>query len=285
MDLSSPKEIKNILLQYDARPSKRLGQNFLINKNVLQKIILTANLNKNDVVLEVGPGIGTLTQELAKNAGKVIAIEKDKKMIEILKKTLSGFNNIEIINTDILRIKTKSYKLKAISYKVVANIPYYLTSPLIRKLLEYDPPVGGPPQEIILMVQKEVAKRICAKPPDMNLLAVSVQFYAEPKIVSYVSKNCFWPSPKVDSAIIKIIPNKVRPSVIRKKDFNKLFFKIVKAGFSQPRKQLGNNLSKNLKTDRKKIDEWLLNNNIKPAQRAETLSIKNWIELASSFLI
>ena len=285
MDLSSPKEIKNILLQYDARPSKRLGQNFLINKNVLQKIILTANLNKNDVVLEVGPGIGTLTQELAKNAGKVIAIEKDKKMIEILKKTLSGFNNIEIINTDILRIKTKSYKLKAISYKVVANIPYYLTSPLIRKLLEYDPPVGGPPQEIILMVQKEVAKRICAKPPDMNLLAVSVQFYAEPKIVSYVSKNCFWPSPKVDSAIIKIIPNKVRPSVIRKKDFNKLFFKIVKAGFSQPRKQFGNNLSKNLKTDRKKIDEWLLNNNIKPAQRAETLSIKNWIELASSFLI
>ena len=285
MDLSSPKEIKNILLQYDARPSKRLGQNFLINKNVLQKIILTANLNKNDVVLEVGPGIGTLTQELAKNAGKVIAIEKDKKMIEILKKTLSGFNNIEIINTDILRIKTKNYKLKTISYKVVANIPYYLTSPLIRKLLEYDPPVGGPPQEIILMVQKEVAKRICAKPPDMNLLAVSVQFYAEPKIVSYVSKNCFWPSPKVDSAIIKIIPNKVRPSVIRKKDFNKLFFKIVKAGFSQPRKQLGNNLSKNLKTDRKKIDEWLLNNNIKPAQRAETLSIKNWIELASSFLI
>ena len=285
MDLSSPKEIKNILLQYDARPSKRLGQNFLINKNVLQKIILTANLNKNDVVLEVGPGIGTLTQELAKNAGKVIAIEKDKKMIEILKKTLSGFNNIEIINTDILRIKTKNYKLKTISYKVVANIPYYLTSPLIRKLLEYDPPAGGQPQEIILMVQKEVAKRICAKPPDMNLLAVSVQFYAEPKIVSYVSKNCFWPSPKVDSAIIKIIPNKVRPSVIRKKDFNKLFFKIVKAGFSQPRKQLGNNLSKNLKTDRKKIDEWLLNNNIKPAQRAETLSIKNWIELASSLLI
>jgi len=274
MDLSSPKEIKNILLQYDTRPSKRLGQNFLIDKNVLQKIILASNLNKNDIVLEVGPGIGTLTQELAKNAGKVIAIEKDEKMIKVLKETLKDYKNIEIINADVLR-----YKLQTTHYKLISNIPYYLTSPLIRKFLESD----NPPQEIILMVQKEVAQRICSKPPNMSLLAVSAQFYADAKIVSYVSKNCFWPAPKVDSAIIKIIP---RPPSSAEfggtRGSAQLFFRIVKAGFSHPRKQLAGNFSKTLKIDRKKIDSWLLKNNVKPTQRAETLSVEDWKNLTNS---
>jgi len=229
MDLTSPTTIKEILSKYSARPSKGLGQNFLIDKNVLKKIIGAADLNKNDVVLEVGPGIGTLTQELAKNAKKVIAVEKDKIMIKILGETLKDYKNIEIINGDILRILNFKFSIlnqnlisQFSNYKVVSNIPYYLTSPLIRKFLESD----NKPSEIILMVQKEVAQRICSKPPDMSLLAVSVQFYADVKIISYVSKNCFWPSPKVDSAIIKIIPGRIK---IKLTQF--YFLKLLKPDF------------------------------------------------------
>src|SRR3989339_1355910 len=256
MDLTSPTTIKEILSKYSARPSKGLGQNFLIDKKVLKKIIGAADLNKNDVVLEVGPGIGTLTQELAKNAKKVIAVEKDKIMIKILGETLKDYKNIEIINGDILRILNFKFSIlnqnlisQFSNYKVVSNIPYYLTSPLIRKFLESD----NKPSEIILMVQKEVAQRICSKPPDMSLLAVSVQFYADVKIISYVSKNCFWPSPKVDSAIIKITPGGPTSREAGGRTSPDLFFKIVKAGFSQPRKQLAGNFSKTLKIDRKKI--------------------------------
>jgi len=281
MELTSLKIIKELFSKYEARPLKRLGQNFLIDKNVLQKIINAADLNKNDIVLEIGPGIGALTQELAKNTKKVIAIEKDKKMIEILKETLKDYKNAEVIYGDVLKIlELENYlkitKLKIKNYKVVANIPYYLTSPLIRKFLESK----NPPQEIILMVQKEVAQRICSKPPDMNLLAVSVQFYAEPKIMNYVSKNCFWPAPKVDSAIIKIVPGR--------RTSQELFFKVVRAGFSQPRKQLVNNLTtlkslNGVKLDKYKVADWLLKNNTNPNQRAETLSVSDWINLTQNF--
>ena len=297
MDLTSPKIIKEFLSKYETRPSKGLGQNFLIDENILKKIIKSADIKPNDIILEVGPGIGNLTRELAKKvhphtkrddmvgentnksgsrsgvgAGKVISVEKDKKMIEILKETLKDYKNIEVINADILKLNPQHYTLNP--YKVVANIPYYLTSPLIRKFLEEK----NPPQEMVLMLQKEVAQRICSKPPDMNLLAVSVQFYAEPKIISYVSKNCFWPAPKIDSAIIKIIPK------IKKQIKNDLFFKVVKAGFSQPRKQLVNNLSKTLKLTKEQTIALLIKNNIKPNQRAETLSIEDWIKLTNSFL-
>ncbi|MEK7658323.1 MAG: 16S rRNA (adenine(1518)-N(6)/adenine(1519)-N(6))-dimethyltransferase RsmA [Patescibacteria group bacterium] len=283
MNLLSPTDIKILLAKYNTRPSKGLGQNFLIDKNVLQKIISAADLSKNDIVLEIGPGIGTLTQELAQKAKKVIAIEKDKKMCKILKETLKDFDNIEIINADILKIKELENYLKIKNYKIVANIPYYITSPLIRKFLESP----KPPRDFVLMVQKEVAQRICTKPPDMSLLAVSVQFYAEPKIISYVSKNCFWPSPKVDSAIIKIKP---QINADKKQINADLFFKIVKAGFSQPRKQLGNNLlalshsegSKTLKLTKEQTAMWLVKNGIKPSQRAETLSIYDWKNLANS---
>jgi 16S rRNA (adenine1518-N6/adenine1519-N6)-dimethyltransferase len=267
--------LKEILKKYRIFPSKRLGQNFLIDKRILGKIIEIAELSKNDIVLEVGPGIGNLTKELAKRVKKVIAIEKDKRMVEILKKEVN-FPNVQIVYGDILKIDLKSYKLKAGSYKIVANIPYYLTSRLIRKFLELE----NKPKLIVLMVQKEVAQRICAKPPKMNLLAVSVQFYAKPEIVSFVSKNSFWPRPKVDSAIIKIKPLIDAGRRLINAD---LFFKIVKAGFSQPRKQLINNLSKNLGIDKMKIREWLFKNNIKPKQRAENLTIKNWLKLTNSF--
>ncbi len=270
MDLFYEKEVKSLLKKYNIRPSKGMGQNFLVNKSILSKVIESSDLKPDDTVLEVGPGMGVLTTELAKKVKHVIAVEKDLKMLEILSDTQLHQKNIEIINADILK-----YQSEIENYKVVANIPYYLTSPLIRKFLEEK----NPPSMMVLMIQKEVAQRICSKPPNMSLLAVSVQIYADPKIVSYVKKEYFWPKPKVDSAIIKIT------NINNKKidvDFEKLF-KIVKAGFSQPRKQLGNNLSKYLKIEREKINQWLLQSNIKPEQRAETLAIKDWQLLTKSF--
>jgi len=251
---------------YGIKPLKRLGQNFLIDKNVVKKVIKAAELHSKDIVLEVGPGIGALTKEIAKKAGKVIAVEKDPRMVETLRENLKGFKNIEIINKDILKYNFQFSK----KYKIVANLPFYITAPVIRKFLESK----YPPEEMVLIVQKEVAQRICSKPPKMNILAVSVQFYAKPKIISYISKKSFWPCPKVDSAIIKIVPKK------KFKDIDiDLFFKIVKAGFSHPRKQLANNLSKMLKLDKKEISSLLLKNDVQPTQRAETLTINNWIQL------
>jgi len=286
MNLASKKAIQNLLKKYQIRLSKRLGQNFLVNKKVVKKIIGSARLSPDDTVLEIGPGIGNLTIELAKKVKKVVAIEKDQKMIEILKETLKDFKNVEIIQGDILKISNFQLGPKRSSggwwvgcslisnYRVVANIPYYLTSPLIRKFLEAE----IKPKEMILTVQKEVAERICAKPPDMSILAVSVKFYAEPKIIAFVSKKSFWPQPKVDSAILRI----TQINTDEKTDSHR-FFKIVKTGFSHPRKQLINNLSKGLKIDREKIRNLLLENNIKPEQRAETLTVENWISLTKSF--
>ena len=277
MDLTSKTVIRELFKKHQSRPSKGLGQNFLIDKRVLKKILEAADLRPVDTVLEIGPGIGVLTQELVKKVKKVIAVEKDVGMVEILKETLKSFNNIEIFQDDILKIPNTKYKIRNTKYKVVANLPYYIVSPVIRKFLE----LKYPPKEMILMVQKEVAQRICARPPRMNLLAVSVQFYAKPKIISYVSKKSFWPRPKVDSAIIRIVP---KPKLAGSFPDN-LFFKIVKAGFSQPRKQLINNLSRGLKIDKGKIRDWLLKNKIQPFQRAETLSIEGWLNLTKAFVV
>ncbi|MCP6718447.1 MAG: 16S rRNA (adenine(1518)-N(6)/adenine(1519)-N(6))-dimethyltransferase RsmA [Patescibacteria group bacterium] len=270
----SVKNVKNLLKSYGIRPLKKLGQNFLINEKVFEKILKTADLSSKDVVLEIGPGIGNLTLKLARKAKKVIAIEKDKKMCEILVQVLKDENieNVQIINHDILKLDISPY-IKP-PYKLVANLPYYITSPVIRKFLEFH----KPPKLIVLMIQKEVAQRICAKPGKMSILAVSVQFYANPKIISYISKKSFWPQPKVDSAIIKIVPKKIKVS----DEFVKKFFKIIKAGFSQPRKQLVNNFSKKLGLKKEKIKGWLLENNVKPSQRAETLSVDKWKRLTKS---
>jgi len=275
MNLTSAATIKELLSKYEAKPKKGLGQNFLIDKNILDKIVQAANIKNTDTVLEVGPGIGTLTQELAKTAGHVVAVEKDSSMIEILSETLSGFTNVEVINNDILKIKQS---LPA-DYKLVANIPYYLTSPLIRLFLEAE----HQPQDIVLLVQKEVAQRICAKPGDMSLLAVSVQFYANCEIVFNVSKNSFWPIPKVDSAVIKITPKCPHPKISLGPTSLNLFFKVVKAGFSHPRKQLIGNLSGQLNLPKEQVKDWLSKNNINSTQRAETLSVEDWVVLAKSF--
>jgi len=274
--------IKALLKKYNIHPSKRLGQNFLVDEKVLEKIVETANLSKNDIVLEIGPGIGNLTLELAKRVKKVIAVEKDPRLVGILNEELriKNVKNVEIIKNDILNTNLKSEILNLKSYKIVANIPYYLTSPLIRRFLEN---TRVRPVQMTLMVQKEVAQRICAKPPEMSLLAVSVQFYAKPEIISFVSKRSFWPSPKVDSAIIKIVPRQFRVFVSRQ--FREQFFRIVKAGFSQPRKQLINNLSGGLKIEREETKNWLGGNDIQPTQRAETLAVQDWIKLTKSFRI
>lgn len=295
MNIVSKQTIQDLLKKHDIHPSKRLGQNFLIDKNVLKKIIEAGELKPDDIVLEIGPGLGILTLELAKRAKKVIAVEKDRTLCQLLSNILKsvGINNVKIINKDVLQIsnfpacaeasagrkfliskqiRNSNFKIdskfKIINYKLVANLPYYITSPVIRKFLEADPPASGKPEFMILMVQKEVAQRIVAKPPHMNLLAVSVQFYAVPKIISYVSKTSFWPRPKVDSAIIKITPYVGdRNSHINSEGL----FKLVKAGFSSKRKMLKNNL---------KIDESILKKiGLNPKIRAENLTIIDWIKL------
>jgi len=292
MDLISKKNIKALLKKQKIYPLKKLGQNFLIDKNIVKKVIKAVELQSKDIVLEIGPGLGVLTKEIAKKVkparntthnvagGKVIAVEKDTNICQILKQTFKDFKNVEIINKDILKINFQFSK----NYKIVANLPFYITAPVIRKFLENK----HPPKEMVFIVQKEVAQRICSKPcphryakrcrraPKMNILAVSVQFYAKPKIISYISKKSFWPQPKVDSAIIKIVPQKKYKDV----DID-LFFKIVKAGFAHPRKQLANNLSKMLKLDKKELSSLLLKNNVQPIQRAETLFIKDWIKLSN----
>jgi 16S rRNA (adenine1518-N6/adenine1519-N6)-dimethyltransferase len=268
-DLFSKKDIQELLKKHDAVPSKGLGQNFLASRGIAQKIIESADIKAEDTILEIGPGIGNLTQELAKSAKNVVAVEKDQKMAEILKETLADFKNVEIVNTDFL-----DYAPGAGSYNVVANLPYYITSPAIRKFLEGD----NQPGLMVLMVQKEVARRICAKPPRMNLLAVSVQFYAKPKIAFYVKKENFWPKPKVDSAVIKIILGGYPESA--NSGFTANFFRVAKAGFSQPRKQLLNNLSSGLDIKKEEVAKILEKAGISPKQRAETLSIGDWIKLS-----
>lgn len=278
MNLYSPFYIKTLLKQYNNRPRKSLGQNFVINKSVIDKIIQTADLKPNDTVLEIGPGIGALTIELAKRAQKVIAVEKDKALCNILQDVLqkNNLDNVAIIEGDALNFQSKSklQNLNFQNYKLIANIPYYITQPIIRLFLES----GNSPQEIILLVQKEVAQRICAQPPKMNLLAISVQFYAKPKIITYVSQNNFWPKPKVDSAIIRITPTDINAQQIQPKEF----FKVVKAGFSAPRKMLINNLFNKLKIPKEKISEIFNQININQKARAENLSLADWQILAQN---
>jgi 16S rRNA (adenine1518-N6/adenine1519-N6)-dimethyltransferase len=266
------KEIKNILKSKDIRPSKRFGQNFLIDEESLEEIIKAAELKPNDLVLEIGPGTGSLTEKIAKSVDKVIAVEKDRNMISILKERFKDIKNIEVIEADILK-----YQIEFKSYKVIGNLPFYLTAPIIRKLLE----IENQPSLMALIVQKEVGQRICANSPKMNLLAASIQIYSHPEIISFISKTSFWPAPEVDAAVIKIVP---KENKINKTDSD-LFFKIIKAGFSQPRKQLINNLSAGLDIDKNKTGEWLKKNNLSPKQRAETLDIKEWLILTEGYKV
>jgi len=250
---------------------KSLGQNLLKDKNQIRKIVEFSGVDKKDVVLEIGPGLGALTLEMAPKVKRIVCVETDKEMVSSLNAILKekGIKNVKIINDDILSLfdNDKLNVLGIKKYKVVANIPYYLTSFLIRNLLE----IKNLPGDIFLIIQKEVGERICSKPGDMSILSVAVQYYSEPKVLMTIPRGCFVPSPKVDSVLIRITPKGV------KKDDR--FFKIVKAGFSHPRKQLIGNLSSELGINRETIKKWLNDNNLKPGERAEVLSIKQWINL------
>ena len=254
------------------KPIKGLGQNFLKDSRAIQKVINSANLSEKDIVLEIGPGKGALTKELLQRVKKVIAIEKDRRMIEHLEEKFKDSQNLELISGDILNSAKPSFaELGLAEFKIVANIPFYITGAIIRMFLESNPAKAGPKQ-MTLIIQKEVAQRICDK-KKMNILALSVLFYADAKIISYISKRSFSPAPRVDSAIIQITPKK------KYRTNPEDFFRIVRAGFSHPRKQLVNNLSTELKIEKEKITEILLKNNIPEKIRAEDLKIDAWIKI------
>lgn len=262
-------KIKKILKELKLKPKKRFGQVFLIKESVFEKILKSAELKRNDVVIEIGPGFGFLTKRISEIVKKVIAIEKDKNLSKFLKKNLKDQKNIKIINDDILVFLENEKNLPK-KYKVIGNIPYYLTSHLIRKFFEKK----SKPRLIVLMVQKEVAKRILDKKRN-SILSLSLQFFSKIELVSFVPKNYFWPKPKVDSAILKIIPKK-RKNYFKDED---LFFKIVKAGFSHPRKKMLRNLEKELKLENEKVKSIFKKNNINYLKRAEELNFKDWLNI------
>jgi len=258
------------------KKQKKLGQVFLKDEKVVQKIIQAAKIEPEDQILEIGPGKGVLTEFLLKTGAEIVAVEKDVELVKFLKNLFKNKQNLKIIHADIRDfLKNTRYRILNTQYKALGNIPYYLTSNLLRLLLEN--PIK--PSLIVLMIQKEVAERVMAQPPKMNLLSASVQFYAKPEIICYVSRTAFHPEPKVDSAVIKITPMKTKENInkIQKKNF----FRIVKAGFKQPRKLLINNLSKNLKIEKEYLQKIFLQSNMPLNTRAQNLSIKEWISLSS----
>jgi len=248
---------------------RTMGQNFLVDEQALAQIVAAADIQSTDTIVEIGPGLGVLTAELSKRAGKVIAIEKDDKFADVLKTQYLN-SNVEIVHQDALNFEPNTYGLIAESYKLVANIPYNITSLIIRKFLEEE----DKPEMMILLVQKEVAERIIAEPGDMSLLAVSVQFYAEVKIVAIVPKESFFPIPKVDSAIIKL---KVKSQ--KHKVQSREFFRIVKFGFAAKRKTLENNLSAGMHIKKDDARDIIKKAGFEAKIRAEDLSVEDWIRL------
>jgi len=278
---SSPESLlartRKLLRRSGLRARKGLGQHFLVDEEVLSAILTAAQLAPSDMVIEVGPGLGVLTGELAKRAGRVAAVELDEKLAEILKQTLSSFKNITIINDDVLNVSPAALLREAevessAGYKVVANLPYYITSPVLRRFLEAE----VQPQLMVVMVQKEVAEEIAAKPGEMSLLSIGVQLYGEPEIVDYVPARCFYPAPEVDSALLKVVPYAQPPVEIADREG---FFSLVRAGFSAARKQLPNSLAQGLAVSKAEALSLLERAGIEPKRRAETLSLEEWARL------
>jgi 16S rRNA (adenine1518-N6/adenine1519-N6)-dimethyltransferase len=287
-DQSLLSKTRFLLDHYDLKAKKGLGQHFLINSGVLKNILRAADLSSEDLVLEVGPGIGVLTHELVQQAGWVIAIEVDKKMAEALRETLAPHQNFTILNQDVLKIEPGELIEKEIpnlpisiqdphKYKLVANLPYYITQPIIRHFCEAE----LKPQSMTMMVQKEVAKNIVAEPGDMSILAISVQYYGKPRIMGYVAAANFYPAPKVDSAILQISLYPRPPWQVNSVDN---FFKIVRAGFCAARKQILNSLTQGLEISRSDALNWLERAGVEPHKRAETLSLAEWASLERSWL-
>jgi len=260
-----------ILKRFGIRAEKSLGQNFLQDPFALETIAVAAEIQPTDTVLEIGPGLGSLTRYLAVSAREVVAVELDIKMLAPLKTIIAPYENVRLVHGDILKLSPQELVAEK-DYLVVANIPYYITSAVIRHLLES----GNKPRRIVLTIQKEVAERICAEPGDMSLLALSVQVYGKPRIAARIPADAFFPAPKVDSSVLCV---DIYPSPQVSNELLDIFFKLIKAGFAQKRKTLRNSLSSGLHIPPTEAASLLTRAGIDPQRRAETLSIEEWEKL------
>ena len=278
--LSSHQATKEVVQKHNFKFSKSLGQNFLIDTNVIDRILEGARVKEGDYVIEVGPGIGTLTKEMGRSAEKVVAIEIDKTLIPILEETLEDFPNIEVINQDILKVNVQELvkeKLNGGPVKLVANLPYYITTPIVMKFLEEDIPVT----DIVVMVQKEVAERICArKGKERSVLTLAVEYFGKAEYLFTIPKEAFTPIPKVDSAFmsIKLYKDDKYKKIIEED----IFFKYVKAAFANKRKNLLNNFTA-LGISKDELRKILSEAGIKETERAENLTIEDFINLIAVF--
>lgn len=271
VDLTDVQELRNLLYAHNMRPNKSFGQNLLVDRSVLMRIVEAAEITKSDAILEVGAGTGVLTRELAQRARRVVAVELERDMLSLLAKTTQRYTNVELLARNLLFLNPVDV-FGTSPYKLVANLPYYITAPTFRHFLESE----NPPQCIVVMVQHEVAERIVAAPGDLSLLAISVQFYGYPRIIEQVSASAFYPAPRVDSAILRIDVHAQAPLTSDRRD---RFFRVVQAGFSEKRKQVHNSLSRGLHRKDEDIRACLANANIDPSRRAETLSIEEWLRV------
>lgn len=272
-----PLNAAELLKQYNLRADKRLGQNFLQDPYALKIIANAAEIHPTDTILEIGPGLGSLTRYLAAAAQKVVAVELDDRLFPPLEAVIAPYDNIQLIHGDILDIEPKEI-IQQGNYLVVANIPYYITSAVIRHLLESNPK----PRRIVLTIQKEVADRICAGPGEMSLLALSVQVYGEPCIAARIPAGAFYPAPKVDSSVLVV---DIYPASIISEDTLDTFFQIIKAGFSQKRKKLRNSISAGMRQSPTETEKMLRAADIDPQRRAETLSLEEWGKLSLQYSV
>lgn len=273
----TPLDVAQILRKYRLKPDKALGQNFLIDTVSLERVVAAASVLPTDTVLEIGPGLGSLTRLLSQQAARVVAVEVDASFLPVLREVLALSSNVEIVHGDILELDPGRL-VRVPGYLVVANIPYYITSAIIRHLLE----AQFPPRRLVLTVQREVARRICAQPGDLSLLALSVQVFGRPEIAAKIPAQAFYPAPKVDSAVVRV---EVHDHPLIPAEQLELFFRLAKAGFSQKRKTLRNSLSGGMGWSKEEAEEALVAAGINSQRRAETLSLEEWhaLVLASSF--
>lgn len=265
-------DVKRLLRDYNIRLKKSLGQNFLVSPQALQQVVSSADITDEDTVLEIGAGLGSLTRHLAGRASRVVTVEIDERLIPPLQEVLAPFPNVELVQGDILEINPGDL-VTAPGYLVVANIPYYITSAIIRHLVEAD----LKPRLLVLTVQREVAKRICAGPGEMSLLAISVQVYGEPRVAARIPAEAFYPAPKVDSRVVRI---DLFAEPLADDQTLGVLFRLAKAGFSQRRKTLRNSVSGGLGWPTEQVETLCRQGEIDPQRRAETLSVEEWLRLA-----
>ncbi|HVB96828.1 MAG TPA: 16S rRNA (adenine(1518)-N(6)/adenine(1519)-N(6))-dimethyltransferase RsmA [Chloroflexota bacterium] len=263
----APEAIRTLLRALGMRPQKGFGQNFLVNDEILSRVVAAAEVAPNDVVLEVGPGLGHLTRHLARQAGRVIAVEVDRGMVRYLRSTFQGVPNVEIVENDVLKVEPGDL-VGEHAYKVVANLPFYITSAVLRHFFE----AARRPSLLVVMLQREVAYRILTAPGDLNLLAISVQVYGKARLITRVPASAFYPRPKVDSIVLRIdVYDQPKLDVDPEK-----FFKVVAAGFAMPRKQIHNSLAQRLWMPPGAATESLEAAGIDPMRRPQTLAIAEW---------